>query len=231
MERASPLDKFSWKDGYRSDKIRSEDFTPLIGWYSHSSNGLPASADMDDSDVKMTPFNVITGSWWDAGTDEDVVQNPNTSTSIGNPIPVSHVKAADLDGDGVVTLNEMRSVDITGDGEPDYPNAVLREVDLFYPVNHNIAGSMKGLSEPLSCDGCHGVSATEFLQQAHFPGPDEEPNDCLQCHEVRPPMDWAFLGYDRDPAETDPPTNWSDMDVTVTYPRQPPGQIEREPAF
>jgi len=233
MDNSYPLESFSWKDGERKETIRESDTTPMIGWYkpTEGDDRLPMPYSKEDEDVRMAPFNVITGTWWDKGIDDDIVQNPNTSTSVGNPIPISHVEQADIDGDGTVTEEEIRSVDISGDGEPDYPNAILRTVELYYPIYHNIAGSKAGLDDPLSCDGCHGVSGSEFLQEAHFPVNDEKPDDCISCHVERPAMDWAFLGYQEDPAETDPPTNWSDEDVSMTLPRQPPGQVEREPVL
>jgi len=39
------------------------------------------------------------------------------------------------------------------------------------------------------------------------------------------------LGYDKDPAETTPPTNFSEKEIPVTIPGQKPVEVEREPAL
>jgi methanogenesis multiheme c-type cytochrome len=224
----TPLKSFNWSSGERVDSYRMEDFAPQLAWsddVQESEVKVPDSK--NDSDVKLAPFNVVTGSWWDAGQDPEVINNPNTSASKGDPIPTPEVKAADSNGDGTVTSEEMQAYDGDSDGTPDYPNAVLRQVDLHYKLGHNIAGSETGMAEPLMCDDCHGVSASETLQQVHF----EERPDCLTCHEVQPVIDWAALGYDSDPAETNPPTNFSAKTIDITIPGAKPPEVEREPAF
>jgi methanogenesis multiheme c-type cytochrome len=168
-----PLKTFSWQNGEREDTYREEDFQPALAWYNGNfGDVLPAVDTRNDTDVKVTPFNNITGTWWDAGTDSEVLANPNTSISTGDPIPVPHVKAADADGDGEVTVEEMQAYDADGDGQADYPNAVLRTVDLYYQVSHNIVSSDVGIADPYTCKDCHGSQAV---------------------------IDWESLGYVEDP--------------------------------
>ncbi|ADI74799.1 conserved hypothetical protein [Methanohalobium evestigatum Z-7303] len=225
-----PLKEFTWKNGTREDTIREANFKPTLEWTTNqslqSTDKLPHVADEDDENAELDTYNVITGVWWDAGINEEVAANPNNSTKVGDPIPPSHVRQADSNGDGNVTQKEMRSFSSDGEG-PDYPNAVLRHVDLYYPINHNIASSDVGLSEPLECDDCHGVSRTNALQNIHF----NQSRDCTTCHDKKPAMDWAALGYEEDPAKTDPPTNFSDINISVTVPGERPDEVEQDPAF
>jgi methanogenesis multiheme c-type cytochrome len=199
-----PIASFDWSDGEREDTYHTTDFCPVLAWTDGITDGLRVRENRTEGAV-LAPFNVITGSWWDAGLDSDVLVNPNTSASEGNAIPVADVKAADADGDGEVTTEEMRSYDGDGDGRADYPSAILRTVDLYYKLSHGISGSETGLADPLVCADCHGESATH--------------------------IDWAALGYDSDPAETDPPTNFSAVTIDVTIPDAKPAEKEREPAF
>jgi methanogenesis multiheme c-type cytochrome len=205
MLGGSPIKEFSWANGVREEVAYGADFTPTIAW----SEGiyydkLPVRAERSEGAL-MQPFNVITGIWWDAGIDSDVAANPDTSASIGNPVAPAEVKAADADSNGEVTEEEMRAYDSDVDGEADYPNAVLRHVDMYYQVSHNIASSSVGLAEPLVCADCHGVTSDA--------------------------IDWAALGYEGDPAETDPPTDFTVNTISVTIPGQKPTEVEREPAF
>jgi methanogenesis multiheme c-type cytochrome len=147
----------------------------------------------------------VTGIWWDAGINSEIVSSPNTSNEIGDAIPVSDVKAADSNDDGVVTADEMRSFDGDIDGNADYPNAVLRTVELYYKLSHNVASSEVGLADPLACADCHGSTADA--------------------------IDWESIGFISDPAETDPPTDFTLKDIGVTIPGAKPSEVEREPAF
>ena len=201
----APLNAFSWENGIREDSIRTSDFKPTLAWTNGASGyELPNVDGRNDSDVKLTPFNVITGTWWDVGTDADVVADPSGSISIGKAISPSYVKAADANRDGTVTTEEIQSFDGNGDSLPDYPDAVLRNVDLYYQVSHNIVSTEVGMAKPLKCDDCHG-STSDF--------------------------DWTLIGYDSDPAETDPPTNFTEKVIIVKVPGAKPIEVEREPAF
>jgi methanogenesis multiheme c-type cytochrome len=168
-----PLKAFSWQNGEREDTYWEEDFSPVLAWYNGTFGDVLPSVDArNDSNVKLTPFNKITGTWWDAGTDPEIIAAPNNSTSTGDPIPVQYVKAADADGNGEVTVEEMQAYDADGDGQPDYPNAILRTVDLYYQVSHNIVSTDVGIASPLTCKDCHGNESV---------------------------IDWESLGYSEDP--------------------------------
>lgn len=200
------LESFDWSNGERLDSYKMETIIPVIAW----SNGvgedeLRIPDEKGDADVKLAPFNIVTGVWWDEGVNPEVAESPNTSKEIGDPIPVAYVEAADADQDGTVTVEEMRSYDGNADGVADYPDALLRKVDLHYRLSHNIAGSEVGMADPLECADCHGSTATA--------------------------IDWELIGYDSDPAETDPPTDFTGRTIEVTIPGGKPPEVEREPAF
>ncbi len=168
-----PLESFSWQSGEREDVYREADFQPVLAWYNGNfGDVLPNVDTRNDTGVMVTPFNNITGTWWDAGTDPEVLANPDTSISTGDAIPVQYVKAADSNGDGEVTEKEMQAYDVDGDGQADYPNAVLRTVVLYYQVSHNIVSSDVGIADPYTCRDCHGNASV---------------------------IDWASLGYVEDP--------------------------------
>ncbi len=220
--------EFSWENGVREDIIYESQFTPALSW----SEGvyydqLPTAQDRSNASV-LKPFNIINGVWWDAGIDKGVLADPANSSSIGDPIAPSDVLSADVNSDGAVTQDEMRSYDGNMDGTPDYPDAVLRHVEMYYQISHNIAGSDSGLADPLECDDCHGVSASDTLQNVHF---GEKIQQCSDCHDIVPLINWKALGYDADPAETDPPTDFSSKTIEVTIPGAKPTEVEREPAF
>ncbi len=220
--------EFSWANGVREDVIYDSMFTPTLSW----SEGvyydqLPTAQERENHSV-LKPFNMITGIWWDEGVDQDVLANPDNSPSIGNPIAPSDVLSADTDNDGVITEGEIRSYDGNMDETPDYPNAILRHVVMYYQVSHNIASSGIGLADPLECADCHGVSASDTLQNVHF---GDRAQDCSDCHDIVPVINWKLIGYDKDPAETDPPTDFSTKTIEVTIPGAKPTEVEREPAF
>ncbi len=236
LEGGVPLDSFDWSNGERNDSYRMDDFSPVLVWSDglKKEDVLPVIDSLvnentgEDDSVKLMPYNVITGIWWDAGIDPQIIGDPDSSSLKGDPIPVSYVEDADSDNDGVVSPEEMRMYDGDGDGVADYPDAVLREVELYYRVSHNIAGSHAGIADPLVCADCHGASASSKLQTVHF---EQDNITCETCHDVRPSVNWAFLGYTSDPAETDPPTDFSAKTIDVTIPGQKPAEVEREPAL
>jgi methanogenesis multiheme c-type cytochrome len=186
-----PLRAFTWQNGTREDTYWEENFQPTLAWYNGTfGDVLPSVDSRNDTGVKLTPFNKITGTWWDAGTNPEVLTSPNTSISTGNPIPVQYLKAADADGNGEVTVEEMQAYDANGDGQADYPNAVLRTVDLYYQVSHDIASTDVGLADPLTCKDCHGNASV---------------------------IDWASLGYTEDPGGE--ASAAKSIDVSYTRPR------------
>lgn len=203
LEDGAALEMFSWANGVREEVTRDSEFTPTISWYSGIPyNSLPVKINMSE-DAMLKPFNVVTGVWWDEGTDQEVAADPNGSAAIGNSIAPAIVLKADLDGDGEVTVEEMQSYDGNSDGTADYPNAVLRHVEMYFPVSHNIASSTVGLAEPLVCADCHGVTGTA--------------------------IDWQALGYETDPAGAE--SDFTGTEIEISIPDQKPTEVEREPAF
>ncbi|WP_406658196.1 methanogenesis multiheme c-type cytochrome [Methanolobus sp. ZRKC2] len=203
IEGGGALEMFSWANGMREDVTRDEEFTPAISWYRGIPyDSLPVETGMGE-DAMLKPFNIVTGVWWDEGTNPEVAADPNGSASIGNPIGPAIVMEADIDGNGEVTVEEIRSYDGNSDGNADYPDAVLRNVEMYFPVSHNIAGSNVGLAEPLGCADCHGVTGTA--------------------------IDWQALGYETDPAGAD--SDFTGTEIDVSIPGQRPTEVEREPAF
>lgn len=196
--------KFSWKNGILEMEYSNESFSPTFAW----SNGiyneqLPLAAQRNDTDAKINTFNSVIGIWWDAGFNPNIVSNASTNSSIGNPISPNIVKAADGNNDNDVTLEEIRSYDSNGDGISDYPNAVLREVNLLYQTSHNIANTDTVLGSPLVCSDCHGNSSK---------------------------IEWTTLGYNTDPGGNS--TDFSNQSFNVTLKKgQKPIEIDRESAF
>jgi methanogenesis multiheme c-type cytochrome len=76
---------------------------------------------------------------------------------------------------------------------------------MYYQVSHNIASSTAGLENPLVCADCHGSTATA--------------------------INWTALGYEKDPAVSDPETDFSTKTIEVTVEGAKPEEVEREPAF
>ena len=193
----SPIDSIDYSDGERRITYRAEDFEPTLAYYNGTHEGIPHPSSKDEPGALLKPFNVITITWWDEGNDSRVVKDPDSSLYWGDPIPLSHVRAADSNNDGEVNEGEMRGFDTGDDGTPDYPDAVLRQVDLYYSVSHNIVGEASALKTgALWCADCHGNTTTR--------------------------IDWTLLGFEADPAETDPPTDFTTYNITVeTIPPRP----------
>ncbi|WP_407281638.1 methanogenesis multiheme c-type cytochrome [Methanolobus sp. WCC1] len=222
------IKEFSWANGVREDVIYDSEFTPTLSWSDGVYYDQLPTAQERENDSVLKPYNIIAGTWWDAGINEDVLADPDNSSAIGDPIDPDDVLSADADADGVVTEEEIRSYDGDMDGAADYPNAVLRTVDLYYQISHNIASSDVGLADPLVCADCHGVSASDTLQNVHFGNVTQ---NCSDCHTVIPSINWKLIGYTTDPAETVPPTNFSSKTIEVTVEGAKPTEVEREPAF
>lgn len=197
------VESANWKDGVVDITYRgSDEFTPVLAWFNGSKTGeLPNVGEKNDTGAQLKPFNTIMVTWWDEGLDADVVADQDSyNYNVGNPIPLTDVSNADTDADGNVTLDEIRQ---------SYPNAVLRTVDMYFSVSHNIAGGGSGLDEALGCEDCHGyVEDTENVTI----------------------LDWTSLGYETDPGQTDPPTDFAAVNFTVIpYSRPRPVEIEQEP--
>ena len=222
------LESVNWANGVKEEIYKDSEIRPVLEWSDGMDNGkLPVPDSKDDPNVKLVPFNIITVTWWDAGINADVRLNPDTSTAIGNPIALADVKAADADNDGEVSSDEIHAYDGDNNGQPDYPNAVLRQQDLYFRVSHNIASTKVGLAAPLTCGDCHCASGTSTLDSIHFTA---ESIECTICHEYRPPVDWLALGYDADPAS---PGDYSVLSIEVEKydPRPKPVEVEGNSAL
>lgn len=198
------INSFSWQNGVLEKTYHNDTFAPTLSWSKGIYNEqLPIAAGRNDTGAKLNTFNVVKGTWWDAGINPHVVANPDNNSSVGNPIPPTTVRAADNNKDAKVTIDEIRSYDSNGDGISDYPNAVLRNVNLFYQTSHTISDIDKDLGKPLVCVDCHGNASK---------------------------IDWHALGFSTDPAGNT--TDFSKQNISVTLKRgQKPIEIERKPAF
>jgi len=204
----SPIDSIDYSDGERRVTYHVKDFNPALAYYNGTHEGMPHPSSKDEPGAVLKPFNVITIIWWDAGEDSYVVKDPNSSLYWGVPILLSHVRAADSNNDSAVSIDEMRGFDSGFDGTPDYPDAVLRQVDVYYSVSHNVVGEESALGTgALWCADCHGNTTTR--------------------------IDWTLLGFEADPAETDPPTDFTTYNITVETipPRPKPVEVENVPGL
>lgn len=87
-------------------------------------------------------------------------------------------------------------------GKSDYPNAVLRNRQFYYSVSHNIVSKKSALGKSaLWCADCHGNTSR---------------------------IDWKLLGYEADPAQTDPPTDFTSYKITVEIIPARPKPLEVE---
>ncbi|MCK5038535.1 MAG: hypothetical protein KAS16_05500 [Thermoplasmata archaeon] len=157
------LDTTNWSTGSVVKTKHPEEFRPVLAWYDGENAGeLPSpSATIHTDGAKIYPYNIILATWWDEGIDPAVVEHPS-GPEPGNPILPAHIKLADANGDGVMTEIEVRSLDVDGDGRPDYPTAILREFDVYFSVSHNIVKE-----GALTCIDCHdedGILDYEILE-------------------------------------------------------------------
>jgi hypothetical protein len=199
------IDSIDWTNGNKDTEYKNVDFQPVLAWFNGTVNGIPQPSNKDDPGAVLKPFNVITITWWDEGIDLNVVKNPNTSLNRGDPITLSHIRSADINGDGEVSTEEIREFDLKLYGITGYPDTVLRHMDMYYSVSHNIVGEESALGKSaLWCADCHGNTSR---------------------------IDWVSLGYEADPAQTDPPTDFTTYEITVeVVPARPkPLEVVNEP--
>ena len=199
------IDSIDWTNGNKDTEYKNVDFQPVLAWFNGTVNGIPQPSNKDDPGAVLKPFNVITITWWDEGIDLNVVKNPNTSLNRGDPITLSHIRSADINGDGEVSTEEIREFDLKLYGITGYPDTVLRHMDMYYSVSHNIVGEESALGKSaLWCADCHGNTSR---------------------------IDWVSLGYEADPAQTDPPTDFTTYEITVeVVPARPkPVEVVNEP--
>ncbi len=195
-----PISSIDYSTGHKKVTYRHQDFLPSFGWFNGIKEGIPHSCDKEDPDAILKPCNVISITWWDEGNDKNITSNPNSSTLRGIPILLSHVRAAGIIKDSNKSIGNMQNFDFNYDKIPDYPNAVLRNTDAYYPVSHNIVSKESALGKSaLWCADCHGNTSV---------------------------IDWIALGYESDPAQTDPPTDFTTYEVTVEIIPERPKPVE-----
>lgn len=125
--------------------MRQPGFMPVYKWYDGTGPGaagdyhipvLGVTERRNAPGAKIHPFNPITVSWY--------VKKKNSSYD--QVIPVPQVKAADVNGDRTVTLDEIRKV---------YRQATLVTADMNFSVSH----SVRPAAQAFLCSDCHGRSA------------------------------------------------------------------------
>lgn len=121
---------------------RSLGWMPVYKWYDGTGPGedgdfhLPILGTVSRRDApgaRIYPFNPVSVTWY--------VNTPESSFDDVIPVPV--VKGADFDGDGEVTLEEMRQV---------VPGASVKNEDMNFSISH----SLPPAAEAFWCRDCHG---------------------------------------------------------------------------
>jgi methanogenesis multiheme c-type cytochrome len=143
---AAALARRDWSafgaDGVVQTEWREPGWLPEHKWYDNTGPGLAGdflipilgyTERRDAPGAKIYPFNAVTVAWF--------VKTPESA--FDDVIIVPEVKAADADGDGTVTLEEMRAV---------YPQATLRSEDMNFSISHSVLPK----EAAFGCDDCHG---------------------------------------------------------------------------
>lgn len=146
---ASALESRDWtvfdEQGKPLDTMRGEGWIPEHSWYDNTGPGAagryeqPVLGPAERKDVagaRIYPFNHVRVDWYVKHTESD----------LDDVIIVSEVQAADLDGDGRVTIKEIRAI---------YPEATLLSLTMTYSISH----SVRPAEEAFSCHDCHGSGA------------------------------------------------------------------------
>jgi len=123
-------------------------FKPVYAWYNRETicTEIPhPTGSIDDPQSRITPFNVITISFFDDGSTPAVVKNPDGPV-LGYPIPRTFVARAGGKGKKNTTLAQMRS---WNNGQ--YKSAIIRETPQYFNLYHNIAPA----ADALQCNECH----------------------------------------------------------------------------
>ncbi len=146
LRPAAALESRKWNVFTEAGKpvttMRTERWLPEYKWYDNTGPGasgdyhLPILFHTERRDIpgaRIYPFNPVTVDWY--------VQTADSA--MDDVIIVPAVKAADLDGDRTVTLEEMRA---------SYPEATLVTADMNFSISHSVVP--KNLA--FSCGDCHG---------------------------------------------------------------------------
>jgi methanogenesis multiheme c-type cytochrome len=122
---------------------RSPGWLPVYKWYDGKGPGATGDYDLPIltyterrglQRARIHPFNAVTVDWY----------VKSAQSSFDDVIRVAEVKAADTNGDNLVTLDEMRAV---------YPGATLLTADMNFNVTHSVLPA----KEALGCNDCHGA--------------------------------------------------------------------------
>ncbi len=123
---------------------REEGWLPVHKWYDNTGPGasgdfhlpiLTTTERRDAPGAKIYPFNPVTVDWY--------VKRPDSA--FDDVIIVPQVKAADVDGDRIVTVKEMQTI---------YPEATLLTADMNFSISHSVVPA----GEAFGCRDCHGAS-------------------------------------------------------------------------
>ncbi len=121
---------------------RAEEWLPAHKWYDNTGPGasggfhlpiLTSTERRDEVGAKIYPFNPVNVVWFVKGPD----------SAFDDVIIVPEVKAADADGDRIVTVEEMRV---------SYPEATLVTADMNFSITHSVVPA----GEAFRCRDCHG---------------------------------------------------------------------------
>ena len=125
---------------------RGTNWLPEHKWY-HSegvSGHLPILGYTELKDykgAKIYAFNPVSVTWFIETSTSDIKDN----------IVVADVKAADANGNGITTVDEMQEYDGDDDGmDPDYPEATLLTEYMNFQISHSVT------KDAFNCDDCHG---------------------------------------------------------------------------
>lgn len=143
---ASALATRNWTvfdaDGAAQTRWRPAGWIPEYKWYDNTGPGAAGDFELptlgyserrDAPGARIYPFNAVTVTWF--------VKTPESA--LDDVIIVPEVKAADRNGDGTVTLDEMRLF---------FPRATLKTADMNFSISHSVQPG----EAALDCGDCHG---------------------------------------------------------------------------
>ncbi len=136
---------------------RAEEWLPAHKWYDNTGPGasgdyhlpiLTPTERRGREGAKIYPFNPVGVVWF--------VKSPESAYD--DVIIVPEVKAADVDGDRIVTVEEMRKF---------YPEATLVTADMNFSISHSVVPA----GEAFRCRDCHGRQGWVLdWQELGYPG-------------------------------------------------------------
>lgn len=145
LRPAAALARRQWNvfvSGKPVTTMRAAGWLPEHKWYDNTGPGASGNYDLpilgyterrDAEGAKIYPFNSVSVDWY--------IKTP--TSKFDEVIPVPAVKAADSNGDGIVTLEEMQVT---------YPEATL----VTEEMNFNISHSVVPVALAFGCKDCHG---------------------------------------------------------------------------